>query len=463
MCRLSENKEAFIPAIENLCQDTYYDIACDVSHTLGLHAVFKKETFLLPLIIEDKTPLVEKYLEGAARELQIEIVEWLDSLHVDNNQKISDLCKAHPNPKAASAKRLYAKPLGRFVDALLEKFKVDGDKHAPRLVTSRRHGAFKHLVGRKTDANTRLENWRDLVCENCKGDPQLQVRLLDYLTDGRSFDFDFEEAAYFVRRLHISPGLVPHSLNLHMQDTGNGEAGRADAKEESWDDETSQYHKFKLDKRSIVFVSSRPNFLQAVGALSRARISGLDAEHRPCSLMSHEKVALVQVATPSSVYIFDMIVLGEVLSADDWREMNRKYFSNEMCTILGFGIKGDLSTIARSLREHFVDLPKTATSVVDLELLNRRLSGASMARPLEKPFRPTASGLSGLVESLFQHPLDKKDQMSDWDKRPLTENQVSSSRLLTFAVIQLAILGALRRPGRPRPDRGLRGVVSALR
>ena len=144
----------------------------------------------------------------------------------------------------------------------------------------------------------------------------------------------------------------------------------------------------------------------------------------PCSLLSHEKVALVQVATKSSVYIFDMLRLIELLSVHDWLEWNQKYFSNRMCTILGYGIKGDLLTISRSLSEPFADLAKTATSVVDLALLDRRLSSISAVRPLKKPFPTTVSGLSGLVESLFQKPLNKMDQMSDWDKRPLTKNQV---------------------------------------
>ena len=373
--------------------------------------------------------MVEKYLGDAPRELQIEVVGWLDSLEGDNGKKVSDMCRAHPNPKAASAKRLFGKPLGRFIDSLLEKFKIDGDKHAPRVVKSRRHGAFKYLVGRKTDPNTRRENWRDLVYENCKSDRELQRRLLDYLTDGRSFDFDFDEATYFVGRLKISPEIIPHSLDMHIKEAdGIGKVNESSIEEENWDDDkddgANQYHGLKLEKNCIVFVASRQLFIEVVTALSNSTITGLDAEHRPCSLMSHEKVSLLQVATKSSVYIFDMVCLAEVLSVDDWLEMNQKYFLNKRCTILGYGVRGDLSTISRSLREPFADLPKTATCVVDLALLDRRLSSISVANPLKKPFPTTASGLSGLVESLFQNPLNKMDQMSDWDKRPLTENQV---------------------------------------
>jgi hypothetical protein len=60
------------------------------------------------------------------------------------------------------------------------------------------------------------ENWRDLIYENCKSDPSLQTRLLDYLTNGRSFDYDYDEAAYFAKRLKEwrNSKNLEHLLNL---------------------------------------------------------------------------------------------------------------------------------------------------------------------------------------------------------------------------------------------------------
>ncbi len=44
---------------------------------------------------------------------------------------------------------------------------------------------------------------------------------------------------------------------------------------------------------------------------------------------------------------------------------------------------------------------------------------------MPRPYESDGKGLSGLAEAVLGLPLDKRDQMSDWDKRPLTKEQVS--------------------------------------
>lgn len=36
-----------------------------------------------------------------------------------------------------------------------------------------------------------------------------------------------------------------------------------------------------------------------------------------------------------------------------------------------------------------------------------------------------AKGLSGIVKQLFELPLDKKEQFSDWERRPLRKSQLN--------------------------------------
>jgi hypothetical protein len=155
-------------------------------------------------------------------------------------------------------------------------------------------------------------------------------------------------------------------------------------------------------------------------------LTGLDAEHRPTSFLSEETVALVQLATMTHVYILDMNQLRKTLTTEDWTLLKEKYFLAPAVTILGFGIRGDLQIIARSLPYVFGDLETSAAAVIDLDFLDRRLMSSSEGLMMRKPhlIESGRAGLSGLTESVFGKPLDKKDQMSDWDKRPLTENQV---------------------------------------
>ncbi len=75
--------------------------------------------------------------------------------------------------------------------------------------------------------------------------------------------------------------------------------------------------------------------------------------------------------------------------------------------------------------------------VLDLDFLDKMLTGASSSVQLQKPYDSYEKGLSALVESLLGLPLNKLDQMSDWNKRPLTENQVIYAALDAFVLLEV--------------------------
>lgn len=61
------------------------------------------------------------------------------------------------------------------------------------------------------------------------------------------------------------------------------------------------------------------------------------------------------------------------------------------------------------------------------------IEGTFMSRP--NPV--TTKGLAGVVEGFFGLPLDKRDQISDWDRRPLTENQIVYAALDAFVLLEI--------------------------
>ena len=81
-------------------------------------------------------------------------------------------------------------------------------------------------------------------------------------------------------------------------------------------------------------------------------------------------------------------------------------------------------------------IPNRSQSVLDLDILERQLTRASM-QILNKPFHTDGKGLSGLVQSIFGLPLDKRDQLSDWDKRPLTNDQFLYAALDAYVLVEL--------------------------
>jgi hypothetical protein len=56
-------------------------------------------------------------------------------------------------------------------------------------------------------------------------------------------------------------------------------------------------------------------------------------------------------------------------------------------------------------------------------------------------------GLSDLVRMCIGKPLDKKEQMSNWEKRPLREAQILYACELTFSVLFVFLLFILLKVG----------------
>ncbi len=57
--------------------------------------------------------------------------------------------------------------------------------------------------------------------------------------------------------------------------------------------------------------------------------------------------------------------------------------------------------------------------------------------PIFRPYSTESKGLGGLVEAIFGLPLDKRDQMSDWDRRPLTKEQMLYAALDAYVLLEV--------------------------
>lgn len=67
-----------IPIVEDLIERQEFASACRLAVALNLFGQFKKEDFVLPLIVQDKLSLAEEYLKKD-RNMPIDVVSFLDS------------------------------------------------------------------------------------------------------------------------------------------------------------------------------------------------------------------------------------------------------------------------------------------------------------------------------------------------------------------------------------------------
>ena len=74
--------------------------------------------------------------------------------------------------------------------------------------------------------------------------------------------------------------------------------------------------------------------------------------------------------------------------------------------------------------------------MVDLDLLEKRLTSAASGI-FDRPRDTQEKGLAGLVDIYLGKPLDKRDQISNWEKRPLSQNQVLYAANDAFILLKL--------------------------
>ncbi len=157
---------------------------------------------------------------------------------------------------------------------------------------------------------------------------------------------------------------------------------------------------------------------------------GLDSEWRP-SIMPGEvnPVATLQMSSSSRSFVIDMQSLCQNGVTDPGTQMTdaekllsetlTKIFKSQKIRIIGFGIAQDLSKLASS----FPHLPcfYNFQSVVDLQSLSR------FAYPsLPKHFMSSLQKASGMI---LRKRMDKTEQCSEWNLRPLRNSQLEYASL----------------------------------
>ncbi len=86
-------------------------------------------------------------------------------------------------------------------------------------------------------------NWRDLVMQQAKDDPELQRLLLKFLTEGRVTETDIPEAAYWAGKFKIPVAELPYVVAEELKRIESGIEDltlntKQNEEEEFWDDDS---------------------------------------------------------------------------------------------------------------------------------------------------------------------------------------------------------------------------------
>lgn len=169
--------------------------------------------------------------------------------------------------------------------------------------------------------------------------------------------------------------------------------------------------------------------------LTKQQMIAFDAEWKPISSSSSD-VALIQIASNDEVFLID--VISNQFRSDEWNELAVRVFNNVEILKLAYSPTVDLKMFQRLMPTLNLNM-QTLQSYVDLQLLWQKLSKINI---FKFPFvdcidNESGKGLSNLVQLCMGKPLDKSNQFSNWEKRPLRSEQITYAALDAYCLIEI--------------------------
>ncbi|KAF6989815.1 hypothetical protein CFC21_007104 [Triticum aestivum] len=188
----------------------------------------------------------------------------------------------------------------------------------------------------------------------------------------------------------------------------------------------------KLILEEIVWVDEINGLLSATTYIEACKIIGVDCEWKPNYEKGSRpnKVAIIQIASDKKAFIFDLIKLYE----DDPKALDccfRRIMCSSNILKLGYNLQCDLHQLSQSYGELLC------------------FQSYEMLLDIQKLFKETTGGLSGLSKKILGAGLNKTRRNSDWEQRPLSQNQKE------YAALDAAVLVHIFHHVRGQPQFGV--------
>ncbi|XP_068067787.1 exonuclease mut-7 homolog isoform X12 [Anomalospiza imberbis] len=400
-----------------------------------------------PLLLQDKANLVEEYV-AEYPELQRKLLQTLDSW-CDPSFNIRDITRPYQGLSKYKPEKFNCRVLSKLVFRLLERFNVDSAL-CPNVINQRHLRTLKYLFYKRFVEKTMTEeNWADHIQSTVGENRWLQEQLVQSLLR----HCDARGAARWAQHCRVPPEMLPQAVaeelqKLHIQDRVE-EVTKADNYEAS---RKKDYYQLPIPRENIHFLQTWEEMLQCwEKVLQPGQVVGVDMEWKPSfGMVGKPRVALLQLALKDEVFLLDLPRLLEQAEAEGEKEKLphciQMLYSDATITKLGYGMSGDLSSLAATCSA-LKDTEKQMQGVVDLLAVDKQLQWGKDSRKVdglspehsheERGVRQPEKGLSLLVQHVLGKPLDKTEQLSNWEKRPLREEQILYAASDAYCLLEI--------------------------
>ncbi|XP_073496690.1 exonuclease mut-7 homolog isoform X2 [Phyllobates terribilis] len=435
--KLEEADRSFLLGhVTHLHQMGKYKEAAILGIKLNLQPDLDLEQMCAPLLLLDRFNLLEAYVSGYP-ELQSQLLQMLDRWS-DSSFNPRKLSKEYLGLPPVKPDKLNLKTLSKLAFRLLETYNLD-PALCTNIINQRHLGTLKYLMYKRYVEKTMTqENWADHVQSTVSGNLWLQEQCIALLCRYSGL----QTAGFWALKFGMPKESLPQNVADILQDISIQET-LSESEKNAGDSQARRNHFYQLP-----IPRSKVHFLQNRTELSGCRdvvlkdgqIVGVDMEWRPSfGGLGKPNVSLIQLAVKDEVFLLDVLQGNLLQSSDSGGNSElvtfiKDLFSSTKIKKLGYGMVGDFQSLDAT-DAGFQGL--VLHNVVDLCEVHKQIQrNRSRPRGSSEPvdvledssgndsIRQPEKGLSLLVKDVLGKPLDKKEQLSNWDKRPLREDQI---------------------------------------
>ncbi|XP_061867559.1 exonuclease mut-7 homolog isoform X3 [Colius striatus] len=445
------DRNCLLGHVSHLYHKGDYKEAVILSIKLKLQPDQDVEKMCTPLLLQDKTNLVEDYV-GEYPELQSKLLQILDSW-CEPGFNIGDIIRQYQGLVRYKPDKLNRRMLNKLVIRLLDRFNVD-PALCPNVINQRHLRTLNYLFYKRFVEKTMTqENWTDHVQSTVGENRWLQEHLIQLLIRYCGLN----TAARWAKHCKMPEEMLPHGVAEELQKLHIQEREEEATKAENYEESKKNYYQLPIARANIHFLQTWEETLRCwEKVLQPGQVVGIDMEWRPLfGMVGKPRVALLQLALKDEVFLLDLPQLLEQAEMEGEKEKLPRFiqmlYSDAAITKLGYGMSGDLSSLATTCSA-LKDMDKQARGVVDLLTVDKQLQKSStdwrkdgqkvdvlsLEQSYEdKGFRKPEKGLSLLVHHVLGKPLDKTEQLSNWEKRPLREEQILYAASDAYCLLEI--------------------------
>ncbi|XP_073663013.1 exonuclease mut-7 homolog isoform X6 [Tursiops truncatus] len=291
------DRSPLLAQVHRLHQEGKFKEAIVLGAKLRLQADLDVEKMCLPLLLQDKADLVERYVDGFP-DLQRRLLALMDSW-CQPGFDIRVVARRYPQT-TLRLERLSPRALGRQVLRLLEQHGLDPDL-CPNVITQQRLAALRYLCYKRlVERSVSRESWAEHVQGLVGQDQWLQEQLLQLLTSHDNTALVAQCALDLLLPEERLPASVAAELRQLRIQERTAEAPPEDGKDD--------HYQLPIPREHLHFLASWEDLARHQEELLQpGQVVGMDLEWRPSfGAGGRPRASLMQVAVEGRVFLLDL-------------------------------------------------------------------------------------------------------------------------------------------------------------